>query len=184
MKLKNLVASVLAAGGLLVAVSSHAGEARFLPVLESGFTLGPSLAVSLGAMDVQDSDEDAVLAYGIDLSFNCLLFQTPENRMRTHLQVNHTDESDLTSTSFELSPRYNLPLGTEVSLGVGPVLALVVADTGDGNQSLFGYGVVVGPEYRAGRFFAGLDLRYLNTTKDSGVEFENWAALAKFGVNF
>jgi hypothetical protein len=135
-------------------------------------------------VNVPDAKDDAILVYGLDLNFNCLLFQTPENHMRTHLQVNRTDKSGLTSTSFELSPRYAAPIGGGFSFGLGPVLALVRADNGKSDESLFGYGVVIGPDFRMGRIYTGLDLRYLATSKSDGVEFENWALLAKIGFNF
>ena len=132
--------------------------------------------------DVEDHDTDFV--YGLDFNFNCLLMQTPENHMRTHLQLNHSDNSGLTSTSFELSPRYTLPVGSGFGFGVGPVLALVMVDNGLDDKNLFGYGLVGGPEYRKGMFYSGIDLRYLATTESDEVDFGNWALLAKLGINF
>jgi hypothetical protein len=44
-------------------------------------------------------------------------------------------------------------------------------------------GAVIGPDYRGGRICAGLDLRHLNTVESDSVGFDNWALLAKVGVN-
>lgn len=184
MKLKYLVAALLVAGLSLVAAPSRAEGLRFLPVLQPGYTFAPTLAVSAGVFKVPDANHDADLMYGVDFNFNCLLMQTPENHMRTHLQVNRTEKSGLQSTSLELSPRYTLPVGAGFAFGLGPVLALVMADSGETDANLFGYGAVAGPEYRWGKVFAGLDVRYLATTKSDGADFENWAFLGKLGFNF
>ena len=185
MKLNRLVPVLLAAALSLTATASYAEGMRFFPGFQSGFKFEPTLAVSAGVVNVQDVDgHDADFVYGLDFNFNCLLLQTPENHMRTHLQVNHTDNSGLTSTSFELSPRYTPAIGGGFALSVGPVVALVMADNGETDKNLFGYGLVGGLEYRKGILFSGIDVRYLATTKSDNVEFENLALLAKLGIKF
>lgn len=184
MKLKYLVPALLVAVLSLVAAPSRAEGLRLLPVLQPGYTFAPTLAVSAGVFKVPDADHDGDLVYGLDFNFNCLLIQTPENHVRTHLQVNRTGKTGLQSTSLELSPRYTLPVGAGFAFGAGPVLALVMADNDVSDKNLFGYGAVAGPEYRWDKVFAGLDVRYLATTKTDGVEFENWAFLGKLGFNF
>ncbi len=185
MKLNRLVPVLLVAGLSLTATSSHAEGLRFFPGFQSGFEFKPTLAVSAGVVNVLDVDDhDADFVYGLDFNFNCLLMQTPDNHMRTHVQVNHTDNSGLTSTSFELSPRYAPAIGGGFAVNVGPVVALVMADNGAADKNLFGYGLVGGLEYRQGIFYSGIDLRYLATTESDNVEFENWALLAKLGINF
>jgi hypothetical protein len=184
-KLNRLVPVLLAAALSLTATASNAEGLRFFPGFQSGFKFEPTLAVSAGVVNVTDVDDhDADFVYGLDFNFNCLLMQTPENHMRTHLQVNHTDNSGLKSTSVELSPRYTLPVGAGFAFGVGPVVALVLADNGVADNSLFGYGLVGGLEYRKGILYSGIDLRYMNTTESDDVGFENWALLAKLGINF
>ena len=185
MNFKYVVPVLLAVGLSLTATSSHAEGLRFLPGFQSGFKFAPTLAVSAGVANVPDVEgHDADFVYGLDFNFNCLLMQTPENHMRTHLQVNHTDNSGLTSTSFELSPRYTPTIGGGFAFNVGPVVALVMADNGVADANLFGYGLVGGLEYRQGMFYSGVDLRYLATTESDDVEFANWALLAKLGINF
>ena len=178
-------ASALFVAGLaLGSAASHADGIKFFPGLQSGFKFEPSLAVSVGAMSASAANDDTLFVYGLDFNMNCGLIQTPDNRIRTHLQINHVNESGVKATSFELSPRYTLPVGGGFSVGAGPVLALVAADNGTTDKNLFGYGAVIGANYRKGMYYAGLDLRYLNTNERSNVEFENWALLAKVGINF
>lgn len=184
MKSYRLVAVLLVAGLTLTATSSHAESLRFLPGLQSGYEFAPTLAVAAGVASVSDSRHDADFVYGLDFNFNCLLVQTPENRMRTHLQLNHTGNSGWKSTALELSPRYTLPVAEGFAVGAGPVLALVFADNGPADRSLFGVGLVGGVEFRQGRFYTGADLRYLETIERRRVDFDNWALLAKVGVNF
>jgi hypothetical protein len=184
MKLNRLASTLLATGLALGATASHADGLKFFPGLESGFKFEPSLAITAGVMGASATDRDSMFVYGLDFNMNCGLIQTPENRIRTHVQINHVDESVIKSTSFELSPRYTVPLGSGFSVGAGPVLAMVMADNGRTDKNLFGYGAVVGANYRKGMYYSGLDLRYLNTTERDGISFENWALMAKVGINF
>ncbi|MBS1143461.1 MAG: hypothetical protein H6R14_867 [Proteobacteria bacterium] len=184
MKLNRIASTLLVAGLALGATASHADGLKFFPGLQSGFKFEPTLAISAGVMGAPSSNDDTLFVYGLDFNMNCGLIQTPDNRIRTHVQINHTDESGIKATSFELSPRYTLPLGGGFSVGAGPVLAAVMADNGRNNETLFGYGAVAGANYRKGMYYSGIDVRYLNTGETSGVSFENWAILAKVGINF
>jgi len=181
----RIASALLLAGLALTATPSYAAGTRFLPVLESGFTLAPTLALTAGVINVPDADgHDADFTYGADFNFNCILFQTPANRMRTHLLVNHSDTSGVQSTTLDVSPRYTLPLGGGFAVGVGPSLAWVMVDAGDDLEHRFGYGATVGPEYRRNRLYTGVDVRYLATTERHGEDFAHWTFLAKVGVNF
>ena len=184
MKRNRLATSLLAAGLVLTATASHADGLKFFPGMSAGFKFEPTVAISAGVMNASAANDDSMAVYGLDINMNCGLIQTPDNRIRTHIQINHVDDSGVKSTSFELSPRYTLPLGSGFSVGAGPALALVMVDNGNDDKNLFGYGAVAGVNFRSGAFYAGADLRYLNTTERNNVEFENWALLAKVGINF
>jgi hypothetical protein len=184
MKFTRLASALLVAGLALGTTASHADGLKFLPGLDKGFKAEPSLAISAGVMSASATNDDSMFVYGLDFNMNCGLIQTPDNRIRTHIQINHTDESGMKATSFELSPRYTVPLGSGFSVGAGPVLGVVLADNGRNDKSLFGYGAVVGANYRKGLYYSGLDLRYLNTSESDNVSFENWALIAKVGINF
>jgi len=184
MKFTHLASTLLVAGLALGTTASHADGLKFFPGLDKGFKAEPSLAVTAGVMSASATDDDSMFVYGLDFNMNCGLIQTPDNRIRTHIQINHTDESGMKATSFELSPRYTLPVGGGFSVGAGPVLGMVKADNGVTDKNLFAYGAVIGANYRKGMYYSGLDLRYLNTSERNHVEFENWALIAKVGINF
>lgn len=184
MKLKHLVPAFVFATLSLTAASGGAQGLTFAPVLDSDFVFAPTLAISAGAMNVRDGRDDSDFVYGLDFNFNCLLLQTPEDRMRTHVQINHSDNAGVKSTSFELAPRYTLPIGSGLAANLGPVVALVLADYGAADENLFGYGGVGGLEFRTGIFYSGIDLRYLNTLRRNDMKFENLSLLAKAGINF
>ena len=184
MKTKRIVSALLFTGLALAATASQADGLRFFPGLDSGFKFEPTLAITGGVMHVNSANDNAQGVYGLEFNMNCGLIQTPDNRIRTHLQVNRTNESNAKATSFELSPRYTLPLGSGFSVGVGPALALVMADNGRDDRNLFGYGVAAGANFRKGAYYSGIDARYLNTAERNNVEFENWALIAKIGINF
>jgi hypothetical protein len=184
MKFSHLASTLLIASLTLGTSVSQADGLRFFPGLEQGFKAEPSLAVTAGVMGAPATNDNSMFVYGLDFNMNCGLIQTSDNRIRTHLQINHVDESGMKSTSFELSPRYTVPLGSGFSVGAGPVLGVVLADNGRSDKSLFGYGAVVGANYRKGMYYSGLDLRYLNTSESDSVSFENWTLMAKVGINF
>ncbi len=180
----NRLAAALALAGLTFAGAAQADGIRFFPALEKGFKLEPTLAITGGMTHAAGARDDSMGVYGIDFNMNCGLMQTPANRIRTHVQINRVDESGIKATSFELSPRYTLPLGAGFSVGAGPALAMVRMDNGNTDRNLFGYGAVAGLNFRAGMFYAGTDIRYLNTNERDRVQFENWTWLAKVGINF
>jgi hypothetical protein len=184
MKLKQLAATLTLAGFSLFATASHAEGLSFFPGLKSGFKFEPSLALSAGVLNTNAGNDNTMAVYGLDFNMNCGLIQTPDNRIRTHIQINHSDDSGLKSTTFELSPRYTLPVGSGFSVGVGPVLGVAMVDNSRNDKNLFAYGAVAGVNFRAGMLYAGADVRYLNTSERDNVSFENWAVLAKLGINF
>lgn len=184
MKHQTLATALLLSGLALTTSASHAYGIRFFPGLESGFKFEPTLALSAGVVNAASGRDDTMSLYGLDFNMNCGLLQTPDNRIRTHIQINHVDQAGIKSTSFELSPRYTLPLGGGFSVGAGPALAMVKLDNGTTDKDLFGYGIAAGANYRQGRLYSGIDLRYLNTNERNRVGFENWALLAKLGINF
>ena len=177
----SLLAVLLASSAALAAPTAHAEGWTLLPVMnDPAFTL----ALTVGSVRPSEGDSDTVTALGIEATFNCILLQSPDKRIRTHLSIQRIDEDDAEVTTFELSPRYTVPLGNGLSVGVGPSLALVNADVGSEDENLFGYGVAAGLNYRHGALYAGADVRYQNTTESEDIEFENWALTLKVGVNF
>lgn len=184
MKLKKIAIALTLAGLSLLTTMSHAEGLSFFPGLKPGFKFEPSLAVSAGVLNSSTGNDNTMAVYGLDFNMNCGLIQTPDNRIRTHVQINHSDKSGVKSTTFELSPRYTLPVGSGFSVGAGPVLGVAMVDNGRNDKNLFAYGAVAGVNFRAGMLYAGADVRYLNTNDRDNVDYENWAVLAKVGINF
>lgn len=158
---------------------------RFAPLLsDPAFKLEPTLALTAGHLNPTRSGADSANAFGIEANFNCGLIQSPDNRIRTHLGISRADEDGDQVTVFELSPRYTVPLGGGLSVGAGPSLSLIRAESDDRRENLFGYGAAGGVNYRQGAFYAGADLRYQASTEKDDLDFDHWAVTAKVGVNF
>lgn len=180
MKTKLIAAAVLAT----LSFAASADGWKFAPLLnDKSFKLEPSLAVTANSVDPKGADRDT--AYGIDFNFNCGLLQDPQNRMRTHLNIGRYNENGVTVNTFELSPRYTVPLGQGLSAGVGPSLAAYNVDAKGGyDETLVGVGVAAGINYRSGALFLGADVRYHDTEKKKGADFDTWTIGLKAGVNF
>ncbi|MCK6412213.1 MAG: hypothetical protein L6Q55_07290 [Azonexus sp.] len=181
---KKIFAGLMFATLSAAAMPVLADGFKLFPILQPGFKAEPTVAVTAGMMKVSGNRDDQIGVYGLEFSMNCGLFQTADQRIRTHLAFNRADESGLKYTSLELSPRYTVPLGGGFSFGAGPALAWVKADVSRGDKDLFGYGAAAGVAYRSGAYFSGLDLRYLNTDRREEIGLENWAVNFKLGVNF
>lgn len=175
---------------LCLAVASLGAAAegiRLAPLFtEPDFKLEPTIAAVLGAMKPADGSSD--LFAGVELNFNCGLFQTADTRMRTHLAVGSYDRDGLKLSTVELSPRYTLPMGSGFSAGVGPGIAYVRSTVADQDASHFAWMIAGGVNYRNGAYYAGVDLRF-QAAKDKTVggvarEVDNWALAAKVGLNF
>jgi hypothetical protein len=177
---KIMVAATLAT----LSFAANAEGWKFGPLFtDSSFKLAPSLALTVNNVDPKDSNSET--GVGVDFNFNCGLIQDPQNRMRTHINIGHTTENESTVNSFELSPRYMVPVGQNLSIGAGPSLAVYnLKAPGGYDETLFGIGVAAGVNYRSGAFFMGGDVRYHNTEKEKGTEFDNWTVGLKAGVNF
>lgn len=182
MKLNRLASALLATGLALGVTATQAEGLRFMPGLEKGFKFEPTLAVTGGVTSVPSANDDSVAFYGVDFNMNCGLIQTADNRIRTHVQINHYADSDVKFGTFELSPRYTIPLGAGFSVGAGPVVGAVRSNRENNVQ--FAYGAVIGANYRAGMAYVGVDVRYMNTTINHGYAFENTAVMGKVGINF
>ncbi|GAB3551400.1 hypothetical protein GCM10027343_35560 [Noviherbaspirillum agri] len=180
---KTLLAVALSS----LSLAAAAQEWRFAPGLKDpSFKHEPTIAATVGAIK-PNGGGDTATAYGVELNFNCGLFQSPDNRIRTHLSVSRADEDDVDATMVELSPRYTVPLSNGFSVGVGPSIGAVrvnPAAAGADTETVFAYGVVAGLNYRSGGLYAGLDLGVRRTTEKSGIDFDSRGATLKVGYNF
>ena len=176
--------TLLAVALLSLSATALADGWKFAPRMsDPGFKFEPSVAVTAGSVKPQDGS--SAEAFGLELNFNCGMLQSPDNRIRTHLSLTRVNESDHDAVSIELSPRYTVPLASGFSVGIGPSLGAVRVDpAGAGRETLFAYGLVGGLNYRAGAFYAGLDLGARRTSEKGGIDYDSRYALLKVGINF
>jgi hypothetical protein len=176
---------VLAAALAAAAVPALAEGWRFAPLFsDPGFKLEPTVALTVASVDPKEGD--SATSYGVDINFNCGILQDPQNRMRTHINIHQADEDGTQATAFELSPRYTVPLGNGLSVGVGPSLGAfkVKVDAAGFDETYFGIGLAAGVNYRLGKFYAGADVRYHATGEKQGVDYDHTTAGVKLGMNF
>jgi hypothetical protein len=155
---------------------------RFLPITDPGYPLKPTLALTFNRVSPYDAPDAS--AWGVDFNFNSGLIQSPDNRMRTHLQVHRSDEEGVKATVFELSPRYTWPLGESFSAGFGPSLTALRTRAAGVSRTFTGLGLAGGVNWNLGRVYVGADLRWHNTTRKSGVDYDGTALGLKAGINF
>ncbi len=181
---RSLIAAAALSLGALFAPVAHAEGWQLLPVLnDPGFKLEPTLALTVNRLAPDQGD--SATAYGLELNFNCILLQTPDKRVRTHINVSGSDESGLKTTAFELSPRYTMPVGMPgLSLGVGPSLAVFKVEAAGVSRNLTGIGLAGGVNYRMGAFYVGADVRVHSTSAKNGVDLDPVTWGLKAGVNF
>ncbi len=166
---RNVVLALAAAGAILLASSpSRADGFRLFPVLSSDFKFDPTLTMIGGTSFSTTRDGKALGTVGIGLNINCGLFQDGQNRIRTHVSLTDTFGHGVNAQTFDLSPRYTLPIGKDMYFSIGPSVAAVNARLYSANSNrysiLAGYGAAGGLEYRHGHAYVGLDAEYLDTT--------------------
>jgi len=125
-------------------------------------------------------------AWGLDLNMNCALLQSPDNRIRTHVNFSRSNKDGVQGTNWELSPRYTMPVreAPGLSLGVGPSLGLFSVKSAASDHTYTGLGLATGLNYRAGPLYTGIDVRYHRTTSHDGVSLDPVTWGAKVGLNF
>ena len=151
----------------LTAPAAHAADGwQWLPAFNNP-AWKPDASLALTGSRIGPGTGPDANAWGLDLNFNCGLMQTPDQRIRSHLNLTHSSKNGTSVTGFEVSPRYTVPLGDGLSAGVGPSV-----------------GAAAGMNYRAGALYTGFDIRYHATTSRSGVDYDPLTFGAKVGINF
>jgi hypothetical protein len=182
-----LLAPAALALATLTATAAQAQSAgwQILPGLKDpNFKAEASIALT-GNRVMPDKGGDTN-AWGIDFNMNCGLIQSPDKRIRTHVNFSRSNKGGVQGTNWELSPRYTAPvLGAPgLSLAIGPTLGMFQLESAAVDRTLYGVGAAVGANYRVGPLFTGLDLRYHFTGRRGGVDLDPLTWGAKVGVNF
>jgi hypothetical protein len=176
---KTAIALALLSAATLASAQSW----RLFPLFtDSNHKLEPTLAITGGQVNPDGGNDTTNV--GLELSFNCGLIQSPDNRIRSYLQINRADDDGVKATQFELSPRYMLPVGGSVRIGAGPSLTAVRVAAPGVSKTLYGAGLAAGLDWRLGAFYAGVDVRWHDTSEKSGVEYDSTAVGVKVGFNF
>ncbi|PXW92356.1 hypothetical protein C7444_12530 [Sphaerotilus hippei] len=171
------------AAALLAATAAQAAGWQWLPMFnDPGYRAEPSLAIT-GNRVLPDTGPTAN-AFGLEFNANCGLVQSPDQRIRTHVNLSRTDKSGVKVTALELSPRYTVPLGGGLSVGVGPSVGAFQVSTPGLDRTLLGLGAAAGVNFRAGMLYTGFDVRYHATTSRDGVDHDPLTFGAKVGINF
>lgn len=180
------VRGVLTAALCACAGSAVAGEWQFLPVLKDGYKPEFVLSAVGGALDPKGADRDTYA--GVELAFNCGLFQTPVGVVRTKVSYGGYDHDGLEYRSFEVNPRWTMPVAQNLSFGVGPGIGYVRTEAGDRDAHMFAWQLGADLDYRMGRLNLGLGARWQDTLDKSvapGIKgVENWLVQAKIGLAF
>ncbi|WP_088287272.1 hypothetical protein [Ideonella sp. A 288] len=168
---------------LTTATLASAQSWRFLPLFtDPGYKAQPTLALTVDSVN-PDGARDAT-GYGLEFNFNCGLIQSPDNRIRTYSKLHRSSEDGLKATTFELSPRYMLPLGGGLSAGAGPSLTAVRVSAPGVSKTLYGAGLAAGVDWRSGAYYVGADVRWHDVRQKNGIEYDNTAVGLKVGMNF
>lgn len=181
--MRKIVRMTLVAGGVMSAFGAQAEQGwRGLPYREDGFRFQPSLALTGSQFNPRRGPLGN--AWGVDLNFNCALLQSPANRIRTHIQISRSKRDGVTVMSYELSPRYTVPLNYGFSVGAGPSVATLRVSARDSGADLVAVGVAAGVNLRIGDYYAGMDFRAHDTNSRHGVNYDSFTYGFKTGVNF
>ena len=176
---------ITAALATTAAAPALAGEWKFLPILDKGYSPAFVASVTGGLMDPKHVDSGT--AWGLELAMNCGLLQTPTGVVRTKLSVNKFDKAGLELTTVELNPRWTIPVAKDLTFGVGPGIGWVKADGGR-NVDMFAWQAGADLDYRIGQLNLGLGARWQDTVNKNlggGREgADNWLVQAKVGIAF
>ena len=179
-----LSASLVALCAFAAPAAQAAGNGwQWLPAVNDP-SWKPEASVAVTGNRTDPGTGPSATGWGVDVNLNCGLVQSPDNRIRTHVNISHTNKNGTSVNAFELSPRYTVPLGDGLSVGVGPSLGLFRVNTPTASGSLPGLGVAGGVNYRSGMLYTGFDVRYHSTATRNGVDHDPLTFGAKVGVNF
>jgi long-subunit fatty acid transport protein len=179
----HLIRSAALAAVVLSASAAHAASWQWLPMVnDPGYKAEPSLAIT-GNRVLPGTGPNAN-AFGLEFNANCGLVQSPDKRIRTHVNLSRTDQDGVKVTALELSPRYTVPLGQGLSVGFGPSLGVFQVNTPARDRNLLGVGAAVGLNFRSGVLYTGFDVRYHSTVERDNVDHDPLTFGAKIGVNF
>ena len=183
-RVKSLLIGVLVVCSGLV----YAAEWEMFPMAKDNFAFNFTFAATTG--DVDPKEDISTLknsgVVGAQLSFECPWFSSPVGNLRTHFNHNIYELTAGKIKTFEINPHwFNDHEGDGVSYGPGLGAGYIWNDFN--SDKLYSINALFDVEYRKGKLFAGVGVRYMWTqSKALGAlnGFDNSLVQAKLGVNF
>ncbi|MGC2166276.1 MAG: hypothetical protein WA632_09710 [Gallionella sp.] len=167
-------------------VSAFGGDWKFFPVRDANFK--PDMSLSLVSGNMNPSHIGSGSYAGIELALNCLALQPPSGVIRTKISLGSYDHNGMRLTSVEINPRWTTNLSPGLTIGVGPGVGYVRANTLGQSTSMAALQIGADLDYRIGALNLGLGARWQNTRNKSiatGVNgVDNTLIQGKIGVNF
>ncbi len=167
-------------------MSSFGGDWKFFPVRDANFK--PDMTLSLVSGNMNPSHIASGSYTGVELALNCLAMQPPSGVIRTKISLGTYDHNRMKLTSFEVNPRWTTNLSPDLTIGVGPGIGYVKADTLGRTTSMAALQIGADLDYRFGALNLGLGVRWQDTRNKAittGVDgVDNTLIQAKIGVNF
>jgi len=195
MKKQISFAVMFAISGALFSGTARAEDEKgwtLLPYKNDDFEVNFTVALATGIMDPHVSgDVDSGAANGLVLSLNCPWFQPPKGAIRQVFNYNVYDKDDLEIKTFEMNPRYFIPMSPSVQLGIGPGVGYVtIAPKDSAEAHVLSFQVGADLDYRNKNLFAGIGVRYMITQEakfGGGMvdnDVDNLAIQLRVGYNF
>jgi len=194
MKKQILFAAIFAISGTLFSGTALAEEEKgwtVLPYQNDDFDphFNVALATSIMATKVSGASSGAI--NGVVLSLNCPWFQPPMGTIRQVFNYNIYDEDNLKIKTFEMNPRYFIPVSPSVQVGFGPGVGYVtIAPKDSAEAHVLSFQIGADLDYRNKNLFAGISARYMMTQEDKfggstdESDVDNLAIQMRVGYNF
>lgn len=193
MKKQILFAVIFAISGALFSGTVLAEDKEgwvVLPYQNDDFDPHFTVALATGIMDPNVTGASSGAINGLVLSLNCPWFQPPTGTIRQVFNYNIYDEDNLEIKTFEMNPRYFIPISPSVQVGFGPGVGYVtIAPKDNAEAHVLSFQVGADLDYRNKNLFAGLSARYMMTqeAKFGGMsenDVDNLAIQLRVGYNF
>jgi hypothetical protein len=194
MKKAQLVALSSLLAGALLSGNTFAEENKgwvWGPVFQKGFDPHFTVGVTTGRMDPDLAGAKSDTVNGLTLSLNCPWFQPPKGTIRQVFNYNVYDDGNYDIRTFELNPRYFVPISPSVQVGVGPGFGYMWVDAKNGtDDNMWTFQVGADLDYRHKNLFFGVATRYMVTqekelgTTTTKQDANNWVVQLRAGFNF
>lgn len=191
-KAKIIAVATLLSGAMLTgnALAESKGW-KWAPVMDKDFDPHFTVGITTGQMDIDLPNAKKDTVNGLTLSLNCPWFQPPKGTIRQVFNYNVYDDGNYEVKTFELNPRYFVPVSPSVQFGVGPGFGYMWVDPATGTDAdMWTFQVGADLDYRNKNLFMGAAARYMWTqeevigTVSTKQDANNWVIQLRAGFNF